>query len=119
MGILIAVLGAILAIFSIIILHELGHFLVAKAFNIKVLRFSVGFGKAIWRRTGKDGTEYVLAILPLGGYVKMLGEGEERTSPEDAHRAYNQKPLLSRMAVVTAGPAINFLIAYPSALVDQ
>lgn len=111
MNLLIAILGAILAIFSIIILHELGHFVVAKACGIKVLRFSIGFGKAIWKRKGKDGTEYALAILPLGGYVKMLGEGEEVTTPEDAHRAFNKKPLLSRMAVVAAGPLVNFIIA--------
>jgi len=111
MNLLIAILGAILAIFSIIILHELGHFFVAKACGIKVLRFSIGFGKPIWKRKGKDGTEYVLAILPLGGYVKMLGEGEEITSPEDAHRAFNKKPLLSRMAVVIAGPMVNFILA--------
>lgn len=111
MNLLIAILGAILAIFSIIILHELGHFIVAKACGIKVLRFSIGFGKAIWKRTSKNGTEYVLAILPLGGYVKMLGEGEEATSPQDAHRAFNKKPLLSRMAVVAAGPVVNFILA--------
>ena len=108
---MIAILGAILAIFSIILLHELGHFVVAKACGIKVVRFSIGFGKAIWKRTGKDGTEYVLAVLPLGGYIKMLGEGEERTAAEDAHRAFNQKPLLTRMSVVLAGPFTNFLLA--------
>src|SRR3990167_8149951 len=111
MSILIAILGAVLAIFSVIILHELGHFFVAKICGIKILRFSIGFGKSIWKRVGKDGTEYVLAILPLGGYVKMLGEGEEIAPSEDAHRAFNQKPLFSRMAVVSAGPLMNFLIA--------
>lgn len=111
MNLLIAILGAVLAIFGIIILHEFGHFVVAKACGIKVLRFSIGFGKAIWKRKGKDGTEYALAILPLGGYVKMLGEGEETTSVEDAHRAFNKKPLLSRMAVVVGGPVVNFIIA--------
>lgn len=112
MSILIAIGGAILAIFSVIILHELGHFLSARAFGIKVLRFSIGFGKPLYKYVSKkSGTEYVLAILPLGGYVKMLGEGEEKTADKDAHRAFNQKPLLSRMAVVLAGPFMNFLIA--------
>ena len=111
MSLAIAILGAIMAIFSIIVLHELGHFFVAKACGIKVLRFSVGFGRAIWKRTGKSGTEFVLAWIPLGGYVKMLGEGEEKASAADAHRAFNQKPLLSRMLVVLAGPFTNFLIA--------
>ncbi|ACI23173.1 membrane endopeptidase, M50 family [Coxiella burnetii Dugway 5J108-111] len=111
MSLAVAIIGAIIAIFGIIILHELGHFIVARACGIKVLRFSIGFGKALWRWKGKSGTEYVLAMLPLGGYVKMLGEGEEATAPKDAHRAYNQKPLLVRMMVVFAGPFTNLLLA--------
>ncbi|WP_304985340.1 RIP metalloprotease RseP [Coxiella-like endosymbiont] len=111
MSLVIAILGAIIAIFSIIILHELGHFVVACACGIKVLRFSIGFGKALWKWKGKSGTEYILAFLPLGGYVKMLGEGDEITSAKDAHRAFNQKPLLIRMLVVLAGPFTNFLLA--------
>ncbi len=111
MNILIAIVGSIVAIFGIIILHELGHFVVARLCSIKILRFSIGFGKAIYKWTGKRGTEYILAILPLGGYVKMLGEGDEVTTPEDAHQAFNQKPVLTRMAVVVAGPLVNFLLA--------
>ncbi len=111
MNLIIAILGSIAAIFGIIILHELGHFVVARMCGIKILKFSIGFGKALWRRTSKRGTEYIFAILPLGGYVKMLGEGDEVTTPEDAHRAFNQKPLLSRMIVVVAGPLTNLAIA--------
>jgi regulator of sigma E protease len=111
MHLLIAIIGAIVAIFSVIILHELGHYVVARLFGIKILRFSIGFGKALWKRTSKSGTEYIFALLPLGGYVKMLGEGEEVTSAEDMTRAYNRKPVLVRMAVVIAGPIVNFLIA--------
>lgn len=111
MSLAIAIVGSIVAIFSIIILHELGHYIVAKVCGIKILRFSVGFGKPIWKRVSRSGTEYVLALFPLGGYVKMLGEGEEVTTPEDAHRAYNHKPLMVRMAVVASGPLMNFLIA--------
>lgn len=111
MHLLIAIVGAIVAIFSVIILHELGHFFVARFFRIKILRFSIGFGKALWKRVGKDGTEYIFALLPFGGYVKMLGEGEEITDPADIPRAYNRKPLLVRMAVVVAGPVMNFIVA--------
>lgn len=111
MSVFIAIVGALLAIFSIIILHELGHFVVARVAGIQVLRFSIGFGKTLWKWVGKSGTEYVIALLPLGGYVKMLGEGQEKAQPENAHRAFNQKPLLTRMAVVMAGPFTNFLLA--------
>lgn len=111
MNLAIGILGAIIVIFSTVILHELGHFVVARAFGIKVLRFSIGFGKAFWKWKEKSGTEYIFAILPLGGYTKMLGESEEVTSSEDVQRAFNQKPLLVRMLVVLSGPVTNFLLA--------
>ena len=111
MNLAITILGAIIAIFSVIILHELGHFIVARACGIKVLRFSIGFGRAFWKWKEKSGTEYILAVLPLGGYIKMLGEGEEATSAKDAQHAFNQKPLLVRMLVVLGGPVTNFLLA--------
>jgi len=111
MTLLISIIGAILALLVIIVLHEMGHLFVARAFGIKILRFSVGFGKSIYKRIGKDGTEYVLALIPLGGYVKMLGEGDQEVPEHELHRAFNRKPLWVRMAVVLAGPITNFILA--------
>lgn len=112
MQLAISIIGAILAIFIIIILHEMGHFFVARWFGIKILRFSIGFGKALYKRVGKDGTEYVLAVIPLGGFVKMLGEADVKSvAPEEMHRAFGRKPLLVRIAVVLAGPLTNFILA--------
>lgn len=111
MSLVIAILAAILAIFSVVIVHEYGHFLMARLMGVRVLRFSIGFGKALWSRTSKKGTEFVIAILPLGGYVKMLGEGDD-APPEDLIRyAYNHKPVYARMAIILAGPLMNFLFA--------
>jgi len=111
MGLVISILGAILAIFSVVIIHEFGHFFVARLMGVRVLRFSIGFGKALWSKTTKSGTEFVVAILPLGGYVRMLGEGDD-AAPEDLVRyAYNHKPILARMAIILAGPVMNFLFA--------
>lgn len=108
----IAIVGAIFAIFLIIILHELGHFVMARCCGVRVLKFSLGFGKVLWSHVSKrSGTEYALSVLPLGGYVKMLGEGEEASLPEEAHFAYNCKPLWQRMLIVLAGPLVNFLLA--------
>jgi len=107
----ISILGAIFAIFSVVIIHECGHFFVARWMGVRVLRFSIGFGKALWSTTTKSGTEFVIALLPLGGYVRMLGEGDD-AAPEDLVRyAYNHKPILARMAIVLAGPMMNFLLA--------
>ncbi|KPV41718.1 hypothetical protein AN478_01185 [Thiohalorhabdus denitrificans] len=104
----------VVAIGVLITVHEYGHFWVARRVGIKVLKFSVGFGPALLSRKGKDGVEYVLAALPLGGYVKMAGEvpGEEpELAPEEAHRAFNRKPVPHRMAVAAAGPIMNFIFA--------
>ncbi len=111
MNILITIISAIVAILIIILIHELGHFIVAKSLGVKVLKFSIGFGRPLYSWRSKSGTQYVIAILPLGGYVKMLGEHDKVTSPEEAARAYHRQPLLSRMAIVLAGPATNFLLA--------
>lgn len=102
----------ILAIGVLITVHEFGHFWVARKLGVKVLRFSIGFGKPLlsWRRRG-DETEYVLAALPLGGYVQMLDEREGAVAQEELHRAFNRKPLASRFAIVAAGPLFNFLLA--------
>lgn len=102
----------IVALGILIIVHEFGHYWVANLVGVKVLRFSVGFGKPIWRRRwGKDQTEFVVSAIPLGGYVRMLGEDDDDYSPDEAHRAFSQKSLLKRMAVVVAGPLFNLAFA--------
>jgi len=102
----------ILALGVLITVHEFGHFWVARRLGVKVLRFSIGFGKPLWKwhRSG-DETEYVLAALPLGGYVQMLDEREGPVAPEELPRAFNRQPLGSRFAIVVAGPLFNFLLA--------
>src|SRR6056297_984776 len=107
-----AIVFFIIATGVLVTVHEAGHFLVAKRLGVKVLRFSVGFGRPLWRRrAGVDGTEYQVAMLPLGGYVKMLDEREVEVPPEEAHRAFNNQTLGVRTAVVAAGPLANFLLA--------
>jgi len=107
-----SVLSFVVAIGVLVTVHEFGHYWVARRVGVKVLRFSVGFGRPLLcRRAGPDQTEYVLAAIPLGGYVKMLDEAEGDVSQSDAHRAFNRQSLLKRSAVVVAGPAANFLFA--------
>ncbi|MDH5545129.1 MAG: RIP metalloprotease RseP [Gammaproteobacteria bacterium] len=111
-GFLYSVVFFVIALGLLIAIHEFGHYWVARKAGVKVLRFSIGFGKPIWQRTGKtDGTEYVLAAIPLGGYVKMLDEREGPVDEAEVHRAFNRKPLSSRVAVVAAGPLFNFAFA--------
>jgi len=110
--VLIKVLAFIVAISVLVTVHEFGHYLVGRLCGMKVLRFSVGFGKPLWSRVaGTDNTEYCVAAIPLGGYVKFLDEREGPIDPEDEGRAFNQKPIRSRIAVLLAGPAFNFLFA--------
>ncbi len=90
--------------------HEYGHYWVARRCGVRVLRFSVGFGKPLWTRIGKDGTEYVVAMLPLGGYVKMLDEREVEVAPHERHESFNAKPVGQRIAIVAAGPLANLLL---------
>jgi regulator of sigma E protease len=111
MEIIWALFAFIAAVSILIAVHEWGHFLVARLFNIKVLRFSIGFGKPLYTWRGKDDTEYVLAAIPLGGYVKMLDEREGPVPENLLPRAFNQQPVLKRIAVVAAGPIFNFLFA--------
>jgi len=99
------------AILILVTLHELGHFAVARWCGVKVLRFSVGFGKVLWSRTDKQGTEYCLAAIPLGGYVKMLDEREGEVAPELLDQAFTQKNVWQRIAIVVAGPLANFILA--------
>ncbi|MFH0341234.1 MAG: RIP metalloprotease RseP [Chromatiales bacterium] len=112
MDVIFSVLGFIAAVGVLVVVHEFGHFCVARGVGIKVLRFSVGFGKPIWgRRIGRDQTEFVVAAIPLGGYVKMLDDREGPVPPEDVKREFNRQPLAARTAVVMAGPLFNFLFA--------
>jgi regulator of sigma E protease len=96
----------------LVAVHEFGHYIVGRWCGMKVLRFSIGFGKPIWSRTaGADQTEYCLAAIPLGGYVKFLDEREGPIDEKDQGRAFNQRPIPLRIAVLLAGPVFNFLFA--------
>lgn len=88
----------------LILIHELGHFLVAKLFNVKIKQFAIGFGPTIWKKQGKE-TSYELKAIPLGGFVNMLGEEE----PVEDERAYNKKSILQRMSILVAGGAVNII----------
>jgi len=109
--ILVSLIAFLFAIGILVVFHEFGHFWVAKKLGIKVLRFSVGFGKPLWRFTDKEQTEYVIAALPFGGYVKMLDEREEEVLPHQLHQAFNRQKLWKRFLVVFAGPLFNFIFA--------
>src|SRR5687767_8877147 len=112
MSLLHTIVAFIVALGVLIVVHEYGHYLVARLCNVKVLRFSVGFGRplALWRR-GADRTEWVIAAVPFGGYVKMLDEREGPVAPEEAHRAFNRQNVGRRFLIVVAGPVFNFVFA--------
>lgn len=95
----------------LITFHEFGHFWVARRLGVRVLRFSVGFGRPLWRRTGRDGTEYVVAAIPLGGYVKMLDERDGDAPAAPSSESFNRQPVWGRIAIVAAGPLANILFA--------
>src|SRR5665213_314601 len=102
----------VIAVGFLVIVHEYGHFWVARRLGFKVLRFSIGFGKPIWRRViGKDQTELVLGPIPMGGYVKMLDEREGPVPPELLARSFTRKPPWQRILVLLAGPGFNVLFA--------
>ncbi len=108
----ITVASFVVTIGLLVTVHEFGHFWVARRCGVKVLTFSIGFGKALWRRKDKQGTEYVIASIPLGGYVKMLDAREVEHVPVDLqHQEFTQKSVLQRIAIVSAGPIANFLFA--------
>ena len=105
-------LAFLFAVGLLVTVHEYGHYWVARRLGFKVLRFSVGFGKALWSRVGgADRTEYVIAAIPLGGYVKLLDEREAPVAPAEAHRAFNRRPHWQRILVLLAGPAFNIVFA--------
>lgn len=106
-----ALLAFVVLLGVIIAVHEWGHFFVARRCGVQVLRFSIGFGRPLWSRMGADGTEYVVAAIPLGGYVKMLDEREAPVPADQLHRAFNRKPVSQRFAIVAAGPVVNLLFA--------
>ncbi|MCW8331340.1 sigma E protease regulator RseP [Photobacterium sp. SDRW27] len=111
MGILWNLGAFLLALGILIAVHEFGHFWVARRCGVFVERFSIGFGKSLWHKVGKDGTEYTLAMIPLGGYVKMLDGRVDDVPEEREHQAFNHKALWQRSAIVAAGPLANFLFA--------
>lgn len=102
----VVVLGVLIAV------HEFGHYLAARYCGVRVLRFSLGFGRTLWqRRLGQDGTEWAISVFPLGGYVKMLDEREGEVAPEELHRAFNRQSVGKRSLIVAAGPFANFALA--------
>ena len=105
-----SVFWLIVSLGILVTFHEFGHFWVARRCGVKVLRFSVGFGKPLWLRRGRDGTEYAIAAIPLGGYVKMLDEREVEVPAQEAAHAFNRQPVGRRIAIVAAGPLANLLL---------
>ncbi|WP_159738119.1 sigma E protease regulator RseP [Vibrio atypicus] len=101
----------IIALGILVAVHEFGHFWVARRCGVRVEKFSIGFGKSIWSKVGKDGTEYSISVIPLGGYVKMLDGRVDDVSEADQEFAFDKKPLWKRSAIVAAGPVFNFLFA--------
>jgi len=109
---MITLLAFVGALALLVVFHEYGHYWVARRCGVKVLRFSLGFGKVIYRKQfAANGTEWVISAIPLGGYVKMLDEREGEVTAEELHLAFNRKPVLQRMAIVSAGPLANLLLA--------
>jgi regulator of sigma E protease len=113
MNYLIIAAAFLAAIGILVAVHEFGHYWVAKKLGFKVLRFSIGFGRPLITRIGRDAdhTEYCIAAIPLGGYVKLLDEREGDVDPAELHRSFTRRPIAHRIAVLIAGPAMNLLFA--------
>lgn len=112
MSLIITIAAFLVAIGILVTIHELGHYWAARACNVRILRFSIGFGKTIWmKKSGPDQTEWAIAVLPLGGFVKMADERDESVGAEDRARAFNNKTVWQRMFIIAAGPAANFVLA--------
>jgi len=107
---MITLLAFIVTLATLIVIHEYGHYRVAVACGVKVLRFSVGFGRVVWRHVRGE-TEFVVCALPLGGYVRMLDEREGDVPAHESHRAFNRQSLWKRTAIVAAGPLANLVLA--------
>jgi regulator of sigma E protease len=107
-----SVIAFLVAIGILVTIHELGHYWAARLCRVKIIRFSIGFGRPLWmRKFGADQTEWVVAALPLGGFVKMADERDELVDEADRSRAFNNKPIWQRMIIIAAGPAANFVLA--------
>jgi regulator of sigma E protease len=112
MNALITIVSFLVTVGVLVVIHELGHYGVARLCDVKILRFSVGFGRVLWlRRLGRDRTEWAVSAVPLGGYVKMLDEREGPVAASELARAFNRKSVGARVLIVLAGPAANFLLA--------
>ncbi|WP_210397015.1 sigma E protease regulator RseP [Motiliproteus sediminis] len=111
MDLLQTIVAAIVTLGILVTIHEYGHFWVARRCGVRVLRFSIGFGKGLFRWYDRQGTEYVIASIPLGGYVKMLDEREGDVPADQLEQAFNRKPLPQRVAIVAAGPIVNLVFA--------
>ena len=110
-GPLLSFLALVVTLGVLITVHEFGHFWVARRCGVRVLRFAIGFGRPLWSRTARDGVEYVIGAVPLGGYVRMLDEREGEVPPEQLDQAFNRQTVGRRAAIVAAGPAFNFAFA--------
>ncbi|WP_312233870.1 RIP metalloprotease RseP, partial [Stutzerimonas nitrititolerans] len=111
MSALYMIIGTLIALGVLVTFHEYGHFWVARRCGVKVLRFSVGFGSPLLRWHDRHGTEFVVAAIPLGGYVKMLDEREGEVPESLLSQAFNRKSVKQRIAIVSAGPLANFILA--------
>ena len=112
MSLLVTIASFLVTVGVLVVIHELGHYTAARLMDVKILRFNVGFGRPLWmRRHGPDRTEWVVAAVPLGGYVKMLDEREGEVSVEELGRAFNRKGVAARIFIVLAGPIANLLLA--------
>ncbi len=112
MSAIVTILSFLVTVGVLVVIHELGHYAVARAVGVKILRFSVGFGRTLWmRRFGADQTEWAIAAIPLGGFVKMLDEREGDVAVRDLPRAFNRQNVWARILIVLAGPFANFLLA--------
>lgn len=111
MAVIETILWFLVALIVLVAVHEFGHFYVARLCGVKVLRFSIGFGKVLLKRVDRHGTEFAFAAIPLGGYVRMLDERDGNVAPEDLPHTFNRKNLWQRSAVIIAGPLANFILA--------
>ena len=111
-SVLVSAIAFIVALGALVAFHEFGHFWVARKLGVKVLRYSIGFGRPIWSRVSpRTGVEYAISAIPLGGYVKMLDEREGPVAESDRPAAFNVQPVWKRICIVAAGPGANFILA--------